>query len=136
MFPSRTFFIALCFLTTTILSSRLCGVMLVHKLGKMCRITTEETCSKLNFEDVNIPIMGSNTYDLGNLNNASRPNTAFVWLFAEEVITIITKIIQQEYCIRKVTVGIRIAAGPERGKSMLRVRGSSRSHYDFAAATL
>ncbi|EYC38839.1 hypothetical protein Y032_0691g1567 [Ancylostoma ceylanicum] len=57
MFPSRTFFIALCFLTTTILSSRLCGVMLVHKLGKMCRITTEETCSKLNFEDVNIPIM-------------------------------------------------------------------------------
>ncbi|ETN82821.1 hypothetical protein RB195_014963 [Necator americanus] len=52
----RAFLIAFCFLTATVFSSRLCGVTLIHRLGKMCRVTTEEKCSNLNFEDIDIPI--------------------------------------------------------------------------------
>ncbi|WKY11392.1 hypothetical protein Q1695_003172 [Nippostrongylus brasiliensis] len=57
MFRSRFLVIALCCLTTAAISSRLCGVVLVHRLGKMCRQTSEEKCSTLNYDDINIPIM-------------------------------------------------------------------------------
>ncbi|CAJ0589886.1 unnamed protein product [Cylicocyclus nassatus] len=57
MSPSRSFIVILCILTTGTIASRLCGVTLVHKLGKMCKITTEESCSDLDYKDVNIPIM-------------------------------------------------------------------------------
>ncbi|XGW01598.1 hypothetical protein V3C99_014040 [Haemonchus contortus] len=57
MSSSLSFVILLCCLTAIVLPSRRCGVVLVHKLGKMCKITTEEKCSTLSYDDVHIPLM-------------------------------------------------------------------------------